>query len=424
MDNFTIARQQHGRNESLSFWTGKQIVIGIGGGIAAYKSLEIIRRLREAGALVVPVPTPAGLRFVTELTLQSLAGGPVHGELMQPRQPGEMDHIRLAREADLVIIAPATADLMARMASGQADDLLTALLLARRGPTLAAPAMNPAMWSHPATQRNVARLREDGLLVIGPESGAMACGESGEGRMAEPAAILEAARRALTPPILAGRRFLITAGPTREELDPVRFLTNHSSGKMGWETALAALRAGAEVDLVHGPVALPPPPGARLLPVTTAEEMRAAALEAWQQRECDAAILTAAVADYRPAQRQPDKIKKEHEEPEMHLTLTQNPDILAELSARANGNQVVCGFAAETGNALERGREKLVRKGCDLLAINDVTAPGCGFGSETNIVTLIGRDGWEESWPLLPKEAVAERLIRAIHALLGQRHPT
>ncbi|MBF0127761.1 MAG: bifunctional phosphopantothenoylcysteine decarboxylase/phosphopantothenate--cysteine ligase CoaBC, partial [Magnetococcales bacterium] len=224
----------------MGFWTGKQIVLGIGGGIAAYKSLEIIRRLREGGAVVIPVPTPAGLRFVTELTLQSLAGGPVHGELLQPR-PGEMDHIRLAREADLVIIAPTTADLMARMATGQADDLLTALLLARRGPTLAAPAMNPAMWSHPATRRNLARLREDGVHFIGPESGSMACGEQGEGRMAEPATILEAARRVLTPKILAGRRLLITAGPTREELDPVRFLTNHSSGKMGWETALAAL---------------------------------------------------------------------------------------------------------------------------------------------------------------------------------------
>ncbi|MBF0163098.1 MAG: bifunctional phosphopantothenoylcysteine decarboxylase/phosphopantothenate--cysteine ligase CoaBC [Magnetococcales bacterium] len=409
----------------MNFWNGKRIVIGLGGGIAAYKSLELIRRLREAGAEITPVPTPDALRFVTPLTLQALSGTPARTELFAPSEPDGMDHIRLAREADLVIIAPATANLLARMAQGQADDLLTALLLARRGPVLVAPAMNPAMWDHPATRRNVLALREDGILFSGPEAGSMACGEDGWGRMSEPSEILEAARRALTPKQLAGRRILITAGPTREELDPVRYLTNHSSGKMGWEIARAALRAGAQVDLVHGPVALPPPVGARLHPATSACDMLEAVLSLWLRNRCgqtgpDAAILCAAVADYRPENRQADKIKKGAEAQDLTLALTPNPDILAMLSAwsgirlRDGKQRLVVGFAAETGLALERGREKRARKGCDLMAINDVSAPGSGFGTDTNAVTLIGRDGLEAPWPLLPKEAVAERLIAAV----------
>lgn len=415
----------------MSFWTGKQIVIGLGGGIAAYKTLEVIRRLKEAGAIVIPVPTPAGLRFVTPLTLQSLAGGPVYCELLHPHQPGAMDHIRLAQTADLVIIAPTTADLMARMAAGQADDLLTALLLARKGPTLAAPAMNPAMWSHPATQRNLACLQQDGLFFVGPEIGPMACGDTGEGRMAEPATILEAAQRILTPKPLAGRRILITAGPTREELDPVRYLTNHSTGKMGWAMALAALRAGAQVELVHGPVAMPPPMGATAWPVVSAQEMFDQTIKIWldstQGPPCDAAILTAAVADFRPQNRQTDKIKKEITQETMSLHLTKNLDILATLSAwsgiqTTNKKQrIVIGFAAETSDPLLRGREKLARKRCDLLAINDVSQADCGFGTDTNQITLINRHGQEERWPLLPKEQVANRFIATLVNLL---HPS
>ncbi|MBF0191445.1 MAG: bifunctional phosphopantothenoylcysteine decarboxylase/phosphopantothenate--cysteine ligase CoaBC [Magnetococcales bacterium] len=418
----------------MNFWHGKQIVIGLGGGIAAYKTLEVIRRLREAGATVTPVPTQAALRFVTGLTLQALSGEPIREDLFSPLAPDGMDHIRLAQAADLVIVAPATADLLARMATGQADDLLSALLLARRGPVLVAPAMNPAMWEHPATQRNVATLRQDGIGFVGPESGAMACGDQGSGRMAEPATLLEAARRALTPKILAGRRVVITAGPTREELDPVRFLSNHSSGKMGWAVALAALRAGARVDLVHGPVALPVPWGAVAHAVGSACEMLDATLDVWLSApgnpRCDAAILTAAVADYRPEKRLNDKIKKEHAFSELRLELTQNPDILAMLSAwtgmrsRDGHQRVIVGFAAETGNALTRGKAKRIRKGCDLLAINDVSAPGCGFGTDTNAVTLIGRDGREEAWPLLPKEQVAEKLIQAVGDLMRNIHTT
>ncbi|GAB0055958.1 Coenzyme A biosynthesis bifunctional protein CoaBC [Candidatus Magnetaquicoccaceae bacterium FCR-1] len=409
----------------MNFWNGKRIVIGLGGGIAAYKCLELIRRLREAGAAITPVATPDALRFVTPLTLQALSGTPARTELFAPSEPDGMDHIRLAREADLLIVAPATANLLARMAQGQADDLLTALLLARRGPVLVAPAMNPAMWEHPATRRNVLTLREDGILFAGPETGPMACGEDGQGRMSEPATILEAARRALTPKILAGRRILITAGPTREELDPVRYLTNHSSGKMGWEIARAALRAGAQVDLVQGPVSLAPPLGVRLHPVTSACDMLEAVLSVWLRNRCgqtgpDAAILSAAVADYRPETRQTDKIKKGAEPGNLTLSLAPNPDILAMLSAwsgvrlRDGRQRVVVGFAAETGQALERGREKRLRKGCDLMAINDVSAPGSGFGTDTNAVTLIGRDGLEDPWPLLSKELVAERLIAAV----------
>lgn len=417
----------------MNFWHGKRIVIGLGGGIAAYKTLELIRRLREAGALVTPVPTAAALQFVTRLTLQALCGESVRDGLFSPEEPDGMDHIRLARQADLVIVAPATADLMARMAQGQADDLLSALLLARRGAVLVAPAMNPAMWDHPATRRNVATLLEDGIRFIGPESGAMACGEQGSGRMAEPATILEAARQALTPKTLTGRRILITAGPTREALDPVRFLSNHSSGKMGWEIALAALRAGAQVDLVHGPVALPPPMGARMHAVDSACAMLDAVLPLWLARRedgrpaCDVAILTAAVADFRPHTMRPDKIKKQAGVQESTLELVVNPDILAMLSAwsgvrtRSGVQRVIVGFAAETGNAIPRGWEKLKRKGCDLLAINDVSAEGCGFGTDTNAVTLIGRDGREEPWPLLPKEQVAERLIQAVTGLID--HP-
>ncbi|MBF0214419.1 MAG: bifunctional phosphopantothenoylcysteine decarboxylase/phosphopantothenate--cysteine ligase CoaBC [Magnetococcales bacterium] len=405
--------------------------MGLGGGIAAYKTLELIRRLREAGASIIPVATEAALQFVTGVTLQALSGTPLRNALFAPLEADGMDHIRLAREADLVIVAPATADLLARMAQGQADDLLTALLLARRGPVLVAPAMNPAMWEHPATRRNVTTLQEDGIHFIGPEPGAMACGESGTGRMAEPATIQESARRILTPKILAGRRLLITAGPTREELDPVRFISNHSSGKMGWELTLAALRAGAQVELIHGPVTLPPPMGALLHPVTSACQMLDATLNAWlgtaNGPRCDAAILTAAVADYRPEQRQHDKIKKTDATSAPHLTLTQNPDILAMLSAwsgvrpRDGRPRVIVGFAAETGDALARGHAKRIRKGCDLLAINDVTAPGCGFGTDTNGVTLIGRDGREEVWPLQSKERVAERLIAAVAELVS--HP-
>ena len=423
----------------MGFWTDKSVVVAIGGGIAAYKTLELIRLLREAGAAVSVVVTKSALRFVTSVTLRALASGVVHSDLYDDAESGigeagGMEHIRLAREAALVLIAPATAGLLAKMAAGHADDLLSTLLLARKGPVLAAPAMNSAMWEHPATQRNMAQLRADGIRFAGPEQGPLACGGSGPGRMMEPLDLLETARRLLTPKPLVGRRLVITAGPTREEVDPVRYLSNYSSGKMGWAVAAAALRAGAHVTLVHGPVALPSPLGADMVPVRSAQEMYDATLAAWDgggEREqalppCNGAILTAAVADFRPVSRAVGKIKKSDNGDCLNLVLEATPDTLATLSARVrkmravaptgqmNNRRVVVGFAAETGLAQQRGREKLARKGCDLLVVNDVLEFGSGFGSEDNRVTLLFADGREESWPLLQKKTVGERLVQVV----------
>ena len=419
----------------MDFWTNKRIIVAIGGGIAAYKSLGLIRSLRDQGARVTVVATRAALRFVTEVTIQTLAGEPLHSDLFGSDGDDGMEHIRLARIAELVIIAPATADLLARMAGGHANDLLTALLLARRGPVLAAPAMNSAMWEHPATQRNMARLKEDGVQFVGPERGSLICGEVGEGRMAVQESIVEAARRVLTPNPLQGRRFLVTAGPTREELDPVRYLSNHSSGKMGWAVCLAALRAGARVSLVHGPVDMPPPLGAEAVRVDSAQEMHDATMALWSGNwsddkgdlPCDAAILTAAVSDFRPATRQAEKIGKMETGPAMSLTLERNLDILATLAGRMrvldadHSQRLVVGFAAETGDSKERGQKKLARKGCDLLVVNNILANGCGFGSDTNQVLLLGRDGRSENWPLLPKIEVGARLIQVIADLLAEK---
>ncbi len=423
----------------MGFWVDKSVLVAIGGGIAAYKTLELIRLLREGGAAVTVVVTKSALRFVTPVTLRALAGGAVHSDLFDDAESGigeagGMEHIRLAQEASLVLIAPATAGLLSKMAGGHADDLLSTLLLARKGPVLAAPAMNSAMWEHPATRRNMAQLRADGIHFAGPGQGPLACGGSGPGRMMEPVDILETARRLLTPDSLAGRRLLITAGPTREELDPVRYLSNHSSGKMGWAVAEAALRAGAAVTLVHGPVGLRPPLGAVAVPVATAREMYRAALAAWEGKEgpspCDGAILTAAVADFRPVTRETAKIKKNDRGHHLTLTLEANPDILAALTEREGRRRAeaagpgrfhhrpVIGFAAETGRAEERGREKLTRKGCDLMVVNDVLEDGSGFGTDTNRVTLLFADGRERSWPLLSKKAVGDRLIEVVAELL------
>ncbi|MBF0183962.1 MAG: bifunctional phosphopantothenoylcysteine decarboxylase/phosphopantothenate--cysteine ligase CoaBC [Magnetococcales bacterium] len=416
----------------MGFWGNKSVVVALGGGIAAYKTLELIRLLREQGAMIHPVATTSALQFVTPLTLQALAGHPVYQDLFSPLAADAMDHIRLAQQADLLIIAPATANRLAKMATGMADDLLSAMVLARRKPILLAPAMNMAMWQHPATQRNVLQLQADGLHLVGPESGALACGDHGVGRMAEATQIVEAARRLLSPQTWLGERLLITAGPTREDLDPVRYLSNRSSGRMGWAIATAALRAGAAVTLIHGPVAMAPPWGAEAVAVESAQEMYEAALHHWDQwtrsgEPLSAAILTAAVADYRPASRKTSKIKKEANSG-LQLNLAQNPDILAALSARAadlaqnnRRRPLVVGFAAETGagvaaeeTLLATAKEKLLRKGCDLLLLNDVLATGCGFGSPTNQVTLLHRSGQHEVWPLLDKEEIGERLMQRL----------
>lgn len=422
----------------MGFWSGKYVAVAMGGGIAAYKSLELLRLLRAEDARVVVIATAAALQFVTALTLQALSGHVVRSDLFAPNETDGMDHIRLAQEVDLLVVAPATADLLARMAGGHGDDLLTTLLLARRGPVLLAPAMNSAMWDHPATQRNVAQLQADGITLIGPAYGSLACGDHGQGRMAEVTHILEAGRRLLSPKPWQGRHVLITAGPTQERLDPVRYLSNHSSGRMGWAIAQAALRAGAAVTLIHGPVSVAPPQGAEAIAVESAQQMYDATIQIWEHSlvhaPLSAAILTAAVADFRPVTQQTTKIKKNNLDSgtPTHLILTQNPDILAALATRANqmaqsaqSPPIVVGFAAETEReeGSERAlrllaREKLAHKGCDLLVVNNVLAPGCGFGSPTNQVTLLHRSGHEVAWPLLDKEEVGERLLAYLTPLL------
>ncbi len=413
--------------ETLTVLKDKKILLGVGGGVAAYKSLELIRLLKQAEAHVTVVPTSAALRFVTRLAFQALADR-VFEDLFSSEDEQEMGHIRLAREADLVLVVPATANLMARMAGGHGDDLLTTLLLARRGPVLVAPAMNSAMWEHPATQRNVAQLKADGLSVVEPEAGSLACGEEGVGRLAALPHILQAAGRLLSPPLLAGRRVLVTAGPTREEWDPVRYLSNHSSGKMGWAIAEAAWRHGAEVVLIHGPVHLKAPHGVRAVGVETAREMRNAVLDEWV--DCDALVMTAAVSDFRPETRLPQKLKKSREEHQVDggggrpsgrvLPLRPNPDILATVAKeRAGGSKpLLVGFAAETGEDLAASQQKQQRKGCDLLLVNDVSEEGVGFGSDENRVTVLGPGAYATPWPRLPKGDIGARLSVLMARLL------
>ncbi len=401
----------------MQFWQDKKLIIVVSGGIAAYRVLDLIRTLKKNGVRVTVVATKSALKFVTRLSLQALSGSKVHCDLMEPQRDDGMDHIQLTQGADLMIIAPATANILAKMAAGLADDLATTMILAHDGPVLAAPAMNGRMWGHPATRRNVQRLKDDGVVFIEPQQGLLACGEEGEGRLAALPAIIETAHSMLCKKSLAGKRLLITAGPTHEALDPVRFIANHSSGKMGWSLARAAVRAGAAVVLVHGPVAMEPPMGVEARPVTTAEEMFDVAVSAWEKGDVDAAILSAAVGDYRPLEPQKEKIKKKAKLSHLELSLTANPDILATIAAQGAG-KVVVGFAAETGDAVNRGREKMARKGCDLLVINDVLEEGAGFGGDSNRVTLLNRAGDVDPWPKLSKDAVGTRLVETVAEML------
>ncbi len=405
----------------------KTILLVVGGGIAAYKALDLVRRLRERGARVRPVMTAGAKEFVTPLSLASLAGETVHEALFSLTDEAEMGHIELSRAADLVVVAPATANLLARMAAGLADDLATTLLLATDKKTLVAPAMNLRMWLHPATQRNLATLRAAGVLVCGPDDGAMACGEYGPGRMAEPLAIVAAIEAALatetrlplpassTTGALAGRRVVVTSGPTHEPIDPVRFIANRSSGKQGHALASAAAAAGADVVLVSGPVALADPPGVAVRKVESAREMLAAVEAALP---ADLFIAAAAVADWRVAEAAPAKLKKNGKGPPA-LTLAENPDILATIARRnADRPALVVGFAAETENLVAHARAKLKTKGCDLIVLNDVGAASGTFGGATNEVTLVDAQG-EIAWPRLDKGELATRLIRLLAERLG-----
>ena len=385
------------------------ILLGVSGGIAAYKACELVRRLRDAGCEVRVVMTRAATAFVTPLTFQALSGQPVRTDLLDAEAESGMDHIALARWADRVVIAPATADLMARLAAGMADDLLTTLCLATEAPLLLAPAMNRMMWAHPATRANTERLLTRGVRMVGPESGSQACGEKGAGRMAEPASILQALLGPGSGP-LSGRRVLITAGPTHEPIDPVRFIGNRSSGRMGVALATAARDAGAEVCLVHGPLAVEPPAGVEAVPVETAEAMRTAVLERLDGQ--DLFIAAAAVADYRPREVAGQKVKKDA--PTLTLELIRNPDILAEVAAR-RPRPFVVGFAAETSDLRGNALAKLARKGLDLIAANDVSA-GRGIGRPTNALSVF----WQGGERLLPEQPKAD-LARALVDLITER---
>jgi phosphopantothenoylcysteine decarboxylase/phosphopantothenate--cysteine ligase len=390
----------------------KRVLLIVGGGIAAYKALELTRLLRKAGVAVRPILTRAGAQFVTPLSLAALAEDKVYSDLFSLTDEAEMGHIELSRSADLVVVAPATADLMAKAAAGVADDLATTTLLATDKPVLMAPAMNVRMWEHAATRRNLATLRADGVSIIGPDDGAMACGEFGPGRLAEPQAIFEAVVAALAAGQarpLAGRRVLVTAGPTAEPIDPVRVLTNRSSGKQGYAIAEALARLGAEVVLVSGPTALSEPRGVRRVLVETAREMLAASLEALP---VDAAVCVAAVADWRADEVFGVKLKKGKDGPPA-IRLVENPDILATLAATGPKRpRLVVGFAAETGDLEMHARAKLTRKGCDWIVANNVADDGV-MGGDENEVLLVYPQGLD-AWPRLPKAEVASRLAARI----------
>lgn len=397
-------------------WQGKRVVVGITGGIAAYKAAELVSRLRQEEAKVQVVMTRAAGEFITPLTLATLAGGPVWHQMFAPG--AGVAHIELAQTAELVLIVPATADIIARLAAGLADELLCALVLATRAPVLLAPSMNANMYTHPVTQANLARLRELGYHVLEPESGFLACGARGPGRLPAVETILEAAAALLRPgKRLEGISVLVTAGGTREYLDPVRFLGNASSGKMGYAVAAEAQRRGATVTLVTGPTALAPPPGVEVIAVESAAEMYEAVLA--RAGTARVIVKAAAVADFRPKERAAVKIKKAGGPPVIELEPT--PDILGELGRLKRPEQILVGFAAETENAVEHAREKLVAKNLDLMVVNDVTRPGAGFGGDTNIVTFLFRDGQVEELPRLTKAEVARRLWDAIVGLLEHK---
>ena len=395
---------------------GKNILLIIAGGIAAYKSLELIRRLRDAGAAVTPVMTKSAHEFVTPMSVSALAGRAVHQDLFDLTTEAEMGHIQLSRSADLVVVAPATADLMAKMATGLANDLASTLLLATDTPVLIAPAMNVRMWDHPATQRNIATLTADGISFVGPNSGDMACGEYGAGRMAEPAEILAAIDRHLYDGPLRGRRILVTSGPTHEPIDPVRYIANRSSGAQGAAIAAALRDLGAHVVFVTGPADVPPPSGVEVVRVESAADMLR---ETTAALPVDAAVFAAAVADWRVSSASGSKIKKVNGAlPE--LRLAENPDILATVSQMTSDRpSLVIGFAAETDDVIANATAKRVRKGCDWIVANDVSPATGIMGGSENQVTLITEQG-ADTWPRMTKDDTARALAARIADAMGQ----
>ena len=395
---------------------GKRILLIIGGGIAAYKSLLLIRLLRAAGAAVTPVLNRAGAEFVTPLSVSALAGEKVYSALFDLTDEAEMGHIQLSRVADLIVVAPATADLLAKMAQGRADDLASTLLLATDTSVLVAPAMNLRMWHHPATQRNLAQLRADGVGFVGPEAGEMACGEFGIGRMAEPEAIFASIAAALQSGPLAGRHILVTSGPTHEPIDPVRYIANRSSGAQGTAIAAALRDLGANVTFVTGPASVPAPEGVRVVRVETAAQMLAAVQAALP---AEVAVMAAAVADWRVANASGSKMKKDGSGQAPALEFAENPDILALVSKGDARPRLVVGFAAETDQVETFAAAKRLRKGCDWIVANDVSPATGIMGGSENAVVLIS-DAGAEVWPRMAKEAVARRLADRIAAALAE----
>ncbi|HEX3431454.1 MAG TPA: bifunctional phosphopantothenoylcysteine decarboxylase/phosphopantothenate--cysteine ligase CoaBC [Rhizomicrobium sp.] len=396
---------------------GKSVLLIIGGGIAAYKALDLVRRLRERDVGVRAILTSAGAQLVTPLSISALTGQKTYQDLFNLIDESEMGHIQLSRSADLVVVAPATADLMAKLAHGIANDLASTALVATNKPVLMAPAMNVRMWNHPATQRNRARLEADGISFVGPEDGEMACGEFGPGRMAEPDRIVGAIESLLSHERpLFGRKALVTAGPTREPLDPVRYLSNHSSGKQGYAIAQALADAGAETTLVSGPVELARPAGVNLVKVETARDMLSACERALP---VDVAVFVAAVADWRPESASERKIKKTENADAPQIRLVRNPDILQTLAHANRRPQLVIGFAAETENLVQLARAKRDRKGADWIVANDVSHEGGAMGGNANRVHLISANGVED-WPQMDKTEVAQRLASRIAATLAR----
>lgn len=394
---------------------GKRVLLIIAGGIAAYKTLELIRLLKGQGASVTPVMTKAASEFVTPLSVSALAGEKVYTDLFDLTDEAEMGHIQLSRSADLVVVAPATANIMAKMVGGHADDMPTTLLMATDTPVMIAPAMNVRMWDHPATQRNVKTLLEDGIRIVGPNVGDMACGEHGPGRMAEPAEILDAVRNALSSGPLAGKHILVTSGPTHEPIDPVRYIANRSSGAQGTALAKALMDLGADVTFVTGPASVPTPAGARIVPVETAAQMLAAVEE---NLPADAAVFAAAVADWRVASASGKKIKKQ-DGALPTLEFAENPDILARVSQMSEGRPpLVIGFAAETHDVIENATAKRLRKGCDWIVANDVRPETGIMGGTENKVTLVTDEGAQD-WPRMSKTEVSAKLASEIAKALG-----
>lgn len=399
-------------------FSGKTVVLGVTGGIAAYKACDLVSRLHKKGIQVRVIMTEHACEFVQPLTLEVLSGNRVVTDMFNRDFPWEVEHISLAKAADVFAVVPATANILGKYAHGVADDMLSTTLLATRAPVLFAPAMNTAMYEHPAVQENITTLKRRGCLFVEPASGHLACGDTGKGKLADVEKIEQAILDALTEKDMQGMHVTVTAGPTREAMDPVRFLSNHSTGKMGYAIARSAKMRGAEVTLISGPVALEPLDGVRMIPVTSACDMREAVMQALPQS--DLVIKAAAVGDYRPAIFQDDKIKKHDDD--MSVSLVRNPDILAEIGEKRRDDQVICGFSMETRDLLENSTKKLQKKNCDVIVANNLKVKGAGFAGDTNVVTLLYRNGKVEPLELMEKDSVADILLERLVALYRDKN--